>query len=340
MKKIFIFIALIGLCFNVDAQLYVDNSTGNVGVKDNTPEKALTISGEVTISNAGARFLDFDNLFSGPFSNAIDKNGLRWIAENQNYGSPDSLRFHQLYNYGEDKMFFDVNDNFADGVIMSMERATGNVGIRTDVPITDLHVEGASYVSGDRYIYASGTTNPDKMVMSHSPTYPDWGLNYNDVDDAMAFQSPFGSSLYISLGLGMVGVNTETLTHTLSIGGDIGLTGVVYGISDARVKKNFLTIDNALDKINQLNPVSYEFDQEENPDLNLPDNRHMGLLAQEVQSVFPQLVSISETEEEIMSLNYMELIPALVKSIQELDEKLNEKDAQIEAMQKQIDKLK
>ncbi len=340
MKKIFIFIALVGFCFSADAQLYVDNTTGNVGVKDNSPEKPFTIAGNTTLTNFGTRYLDFDNLYGGTFSNTIDKNGIRWIAENQNFGTPDSLRFHMLYNYGLDKLLFDVNDNYLDGVAMSIDRATEYVGIGTDTALTTLHVAGDSYVSGNRYMFTSGTSNPNKMIISHSPSFPTWGLEYHDINDAFAFRSSSGTSLYISSYAGAIGVGTETLTYAVNISGDIGMTGTIYGVSDRRAKRNFLPLESALDKINQLNPVSYEFNTEAYPDLKLPENRHMGLIAQEVQTVFPELVSTPESEEEMMSLNYMELIPALVKSVQELNEKLDEKDAEIKALQEQIDKLK
>ncbi len=226
----------------------------------------------------------------------------------------------------------------------------GLVGLGTATPITKLHVEGDNYISGSRYIYGSQdyTLNTTKMLFEYSQAFPGWGLSY-EVDgiwERMNFQSPFQAVLSIGLNEGKVGILTTNLTHALNIAGDIGMTGTIYGVSDRRVKKDFLPIDKALDKITQLNPVSYHFKTDENPEMKLSEKRQMGLIAQEVLEIFPDLVSVPDAEDEMLALNYIELIPVLIKSVQELneqlldkEEELKEKDIQIENILKRLEAL-
>jgi len=143
--------------------------------------------------------------------------------------------------------------------------------------------------------------------------------------------------------------------------GDVEITGTLFGGSDRKLKQNIADFTSAMGIINQLHPKEYEFRQDGSFKLmNLPRGKHYGLIAQDVEQVLPNLIKESkfntanrasslaasskvqsaEVKEEVIdykSLNYIELIPILVKAIQELS---TEKDAKIADLQKQIDELK
>jgi len=83
--------------------------------------------------------------------------------------------------------------------------------------------------------------------------------------------------------------------------------------SDRNLKKNITTLDaSTLDKILALNPVTYNWNSEGD---GTPV--HNGFIAQEVESIFPDLVSTDSTSG-LKSLNYMGLIPYSIKAIQDL----------------------
>ena len=90
--------------------------------------------------------------------------------------------------------------------------------------------------------------------------------------------------------------------------------------SDLRLKKNIKSIDSVLPQILSLFPSIYQFKK----DFDHGNKRsHFGLIAQEVQEVLPELVD--EDDKGILSINYIELVPILIKSIQELYKLINEK---------------
>ena len=87
--------------------------------------------------------------------------------------------------------------------------------------------------------------------------------------------------------------------------------------SDARIKENVVTLQSGLDKITQLRPVEFSYKRDK---LSAPD--HYGLIAQELAEVLPNIVddsSLSDGDvQNIKSVSYTELIPILIKAVQEL----------------------
>lgn len=61
-------------------------------------------------------------------------------------------------------------------------------------------------------IYQAGITNPNKMVISHSPTYPGWGLRYNDTTDAFEFIGGASPSVEISTWSGNITAHNPSTT--------------------------------------------------------------------------------------------------------------------------------
>jgi hypothetical protein len=64
----------------------------------------------------------------------------------------------------------------------------------------------------------SGTTNPERPVIAHSPSYPSWGLSYRDTEDKMIFQGGGQPVMTLSLGATTVGIGTanpQVKLHTV-----------------------------------------------------------------------------------------------------------------------------
>ena len=99
-------------------------------------------------------------------------------------------------------------------------------------------------------------------------------------------------------------------TGTLKVDGDINCTGTLYADSDIKVKKNLVPLDNALDKISNLNGYYYHKKGEEEDSL-----KHIGVIAQEVEAEYPELVS-SNTD--IKSVNYDGINAILIECVKEL----------------------
>ena len=100
----------------------------------------------------------------------------------------------------------------------------------------------------------------------------------------------------------------------------IGSGSVKYWIdksSDRRLKENISSTSvQALNEINQLNLVSFDYIETKN-------HEEIGLIAQEVEDIIPQAISRDpEIEDSYLHIDYTAFVPYLIKAIQELDQKL------------------
>jgi hypothetical protein len=119
-------------------------------------------------------------------------------------------------------------------------------------------------------------------------------------------------------------------------------TGVAYGTtSDYRLKENISPIDNALSKINSINPVEFNFKSDEDK------TKVTGFIAHEIQEIIPQaVIGAKDAEEEIdqqnedgtiekvtkivpQMIDYSSVIPVLVKAVQELSAEVASLKAQL-----------
>ena len=129
--------------------------------------------------------------------------------------------------------------------------------------------------------------------------------------------------------------------------GNVNVTGTIYAAtflnpSDYRLKSDVKSVSNTcLDKVLDMNIVEFKYKQREfkslqrsvgdstekrapwyNEESAFMKNKHYGLIAQELQEIYPDLVV--EGEDGYLGVNYIEIIPLLIRSIQELNAKIEQ----------------
>ncbi len=128
-----------------------------------------------------------------------------------------------------------------------------------------------------------------------------------------------------------VGLNN----YAVYASGDVLCTGNVSLWSDSAIKQNINGESEALYKLLQLRPVTFEMNQTSYPNLNLSDGQQHGFISQEVETVFPELIKIATQLDEydtlgnlvypeisLKSLNYNGIISINTAAIQELNQKV------------------
>ena len=241
-------------------------------------------------------------------------------------------------------------------VRLYIHATTGNVGIGSGSTASSnyrLQVIGASYG-----IYGSGSSFG---VVGSGGTYGVYGSGstYGVYGTTSGYAGVYGSS---STSYGVVG-NTER--------SDKFYAGVFFGYvyssngyvtSDQRLKQNIEDFSSAMDIINKLHPRQYDFRHDGNYKyMNLPEGRHYGLVAQDVEKILPNLVretkfdlsfikpqnakgsadanqNLSETNKnssetvDCKALNYIELIPIMIKGMQEQQKQIEELKQEIASL--------
>ena len=145
-------------------------------------------------------------------------------------------------------------------------------------------------------------------------------------------QIPLGHGTQFGVGIGAAPTATEALSVVgdAKVDGDVEVGGLAQ-TSDSRYKTSIKNLDGALEKVLSLQPKSYFWDQDNYPDKNFSDGKQYGLIAQELEQVVPEVVKTNA--DGYKSVNYTQLIPFLIKAIQEQNQ-------EIEALKKELNLLK
>ena len=111
---------------------------------------------------------------------------------------------------------------------------------------------------------------------------------------------------------GNVGIGTISPTAELHVVGNIHYTGTITDISDRRLKENFSAVNDVLSDLHLLAAYSY------NMKGDAKKVREYGLIAQDVQKVFPEMVRIIDEENGYLGVSYIQMVPVLVEAVKEL----------------------
>jgi len=107
------------------------------------------------------------------------------------------------------------------------------------------------------------------------------------------------------------------LTLDMSAAGAATFNNDVTAFSDERLKENIETIPNALDKVCQMRGVTFnrtDFDGE----------KQMGVIAQEVEKIIPEVVKEDDSEDKIKSVAYGNMVGLLIEAIKDLKAEIDE----------------
>ena len=101
--------------------------------------------------------------------------------------------------------------------------------------------------------------------------------------------------------------------------GNIEYAGALTHVSDVRLKRNIIPLTNSLENVSKLRDVYFSWINDETNGLRFDAERHVGILAHEVQAVLPEVVKTFY--DKYLSVDYSALIPLLIEAIKELDAK-------------------
>lgn len=130
-------------------------------------------------------------------------------------------------------------------------------------------------------------------------------------------------------------VENRNNAFSLLRNGNATLAGSLTQNSDRRLKTNITELQYGLNTILKLKPVSYNW--EKYPEQK---KKSIGLIAQEVQPIINEIVNVGIDKEKTLSLSYIELIPILIKAIQEQQEIINKQDTKINGLTAELEQLK
>ena len=119
--------------------------------------------------------------------------------------------------------------------------------------------------------------------------------------------------------------STTSSSYVIYVHGAIYSTADIVAFSDRRAKENIITIDSALEKVNQLRGVYYNKIDNKNKE------REIGFIAQEVNEVAPELITYAEDVDEY-GMKYGNTTALLVEAVKELTQQVKDLKQEVEEL--------
>ncbi len=186
------------------------------------------------------------------------------------------------------------------------------------IPYTDLTLYGNSpSIQIQLYAYNNNSSVRSANIYfqsnaTYSHVHTSFGLLGPTGSTGPTIWQTTGSSIYYNTGTVGIATNTPDTGVALDVSGTIKTLGL-NNVSDYRIKTGIQAISPDV-CVDALHPVKY-FNE-------LTRQHEYGFIAHEVQACFPELVIGEKDAEQYQSINYIQLVPILVKEIKELRDKI------------------
>ena len=337
-------------------------TAGNVGIGTNSPESRLHVfesSGTVAGANTGSIILDHDN--SGGASSITFRSK---VNRSSDYAYIQYQDAASVGGAGEAaKFIIGVQNDGDDHIVLD---PSGGVGVGTYSPGFKLHVNGNMradniYNNGWFRNYGDqGLYNEDYgcNFVRNDAQYGNWRMYGNQVGgwDGIRF-----TTNEISIMAGNSTNNKQCGFHyngtgwamTIDSSRNMFVTGNITAYwSDRRLKTNLQKLDNFDDVLVSLTGYSFNWNEKGQEILQKPsDEIEIGLIAQDVQAVIPQAVTINkagrradQTDDDescdYLTINYDKIVPFLVEGYKAQRTEIQAQRTEIQAQQTEINELK
>jgi len=335
------------------------DSSGNVGIGTTSPSKKLHVHatgaseplGLFQTTSTGDCAVRIEGIGGETYLEIANTSGTTGNTSNSwGIGCNDDTNLHIAYGTNGT-----MNKN-SDNAQLFINSSTGNVGIGTESPSTLLHLSNASNPA----IRVTDTTNSLNLEITATDTIGYVGTQSNHATafitnntermrilssgevcigktsadlDTLGFHVVSGS-VYSGIAPAANSYHLRDTTNNtwefyVTGAGQINATSTsINALSDERLKENIVDLETGLDEVMALKPRRFDWKDKEEKNV-------AGFVAQEVETVLPDLIGdfMHDDLQDAKSVKMGNMIPTLVKAIQE-------QQAQIEALQSEINLLK
>jgi len=188
---------------------------------------------------------------------------------------------------------------FMNGGPIIMPPASSRIGVGTGSPVNNVDVAGSQVIGT---AYAGSVTAPTNSLLVEGEV----GVGYTS--------SPGPYRLYVN-------------GNTWTLGG--------YFASDMRWKENVTPVTDALAKVMKMQGVTYDFRKDDQ--LNFPEGRQIGFIAQELEKVVPEVVMTNGTG--YKGVAYQNLTALLTEAVKDQQNEITRLNAKIDRLEAMINKM-
>ena len=206
------------------------------------------------------------------------------------------------------------------------------LGINTTSPQNPLHVVGTGSAAEHSPIRVQNTNTSGytQILYEGQGNANTWnvGVGNSGVGTlASKFFWYYGGTKMVLTTAGRLGVGNDSPSYPLDVNGNVSGISIyasddIVAYSDAKIKGDVQIIENAIEKIKEIRGVTFtRTDRNDN-------QRHAGVIAQEVQKVLPEVVS-TRVDDGTLAVAYGNLNALLIEAIKELTIKVESLEQQL-----------
>ena len=294
--------------------LHVDSTNNRVGIGTSSPSQQLHLSGSTPI----IRLTDTDTNAYGEISSSSSDGNLMFYADQGNTQANTTIRF---YVDTTERMRIDSSGNVGIGTSsIDVSTQAGGSGYR----VLQIESDEGGQLNFDHNDAGTGSTLGQINFQRAGEVLAEIeGVTSGATDSGhIGFRTQAtGGALTERMRIDSSGnllVGTKSGSDKVTVNGDGSATNF-NTTSDATLKTNVETLTGSLDAVKAMRGVSFDWIENGNPEI--------GVIAQEVEEVLPELVNTND--EGIKSVKYGNIVAVLIEAIKEQQEQIDELKAQL-----------
>jgi len=323
------------------------NTTGNYNVANGNQALYSNTTGEFNTANGAG------SLYANTTGSNNSANGNNSLGRNTTGGSNTANGYSSLYSNTTGQY------NTANGSSSLQYNTTGTGNVANGYQALHLNTTGGYNVANGSQALYSNTTGYNNIAIGNSALFYNTTTNYNTaIGYASLLQSTgsnntalgnfTGNSLQSGDNNTMIGAGSQSssssVSNEITLGNGLVATlraqvTSITALSDRRDKTNIIPIGEGLEFLKKLNPVSFTWNTRDKAKVGI---KSAGFIAQELldlqkrSNIGDNLDLVSENNPEKLEARYGNLLPVIVKAIQE---ESAEKDKEIKALKERLNAL-
>jgi hypothetical protein len=290
----------------------------SVGIGTASPSSKLQIESAYTLANGTSQFL-LKNTTDGE-SACI---AFEAVSSGGSTGNKGAIYFNAGAGGAVTDNRLELNANHQNSITPHLSiNGNGNVGIGDTSPVTRFDVTSANssisakfgrYDNHGLFLHSDGGSGTYNWRVT-TQTVVDGGLEI--APSTSTGGTTWASPVLVVKQSQRVGVNLNSPSYALDVSGSIAYSGSLVSTSDKTLKKNIQKCpDDIFSKLLQIESKKFNYKNEKDT------KDYFGFIAQDVEKIFPSLVQ--KRSDGTLTLSYVEMIPLLLKAIQELHKSIN-----------------
>ena len=297
---------------DLDTGMY-RSATNQIGFATNGVQRMTIGNTALKVDDIHSLSNDNNRLILDDDTNSSQANGVSLTGANHIYICPDETN----NGTGEVRVIKGTDNDLDSGTATELFRITnaGKVGIMEDSIDANLHITGSPAVikmerAGVRAIRFGIPSNSGKFIIADTDNLQS--------STAVEIDSSRDVKFVESVGIGVAANGTA---GRLDCSNDV----VAFSTSDKRLKENIKPLDNALNKVMQINGVEFDWKkltEKEKETIHGNKGRDVGVIAQEIEKVLPEVVT--QRDNGYKAVKYEKIVPLLIEAIKEQQKQIEE----------------